>query len=105
MAFAKIYMKNPHTGQLREAPVGFSWTFLIFGGFVGLYRKDYFEGLLWVVGAIITSGLTSLIGGFIYNKRFLKKLLNEGFKVTNATMPIEHISTKLQLPLEVIDAK
>lgn len=103
MAFAKLYMKNENTGQMREAPVGFSWTFGIFGGFVALYRKDYIEGLFWIFGQFMTAGFTSIIGGFIYNKRYIKKLMNEGFKVKSATMDMDRINSSLKMELETID--
>ena len=30
MAFTKIIFKNPNTGAIKEAPVGFSWTCLLY---------------------------------------------------------------------------
>ena len=41
MASDVIYFENPNTGARREAPVGFSWTVLFFGGFVPLVRGDW----------------------------------------------------------------
>lgn len=103
LAFAELYLKNENTGQLRVAPVGICWPFLIFGGFVPLYRKDYVSGFIWIGAIILTSGLASIVGADLYNKRYLKRLINEGYKIKSATMPIEQISSKLKLPLEVLN--
>jgi len=103
MAFAKLYMKNENTGQMREAPVGFSWTFAIFGGFVALYRREYFEGIIWLCAGMVTGGLINLVGAFFYNKMYTKDLVNDGFKVKSATADMDRINSKLKMELETID--
>ena len=77
MAFAKVNLKHPEFEVIKEAPVGFSWTVFFFGFFPPIFRGDKKWGLIILVAAVITLGLSSLIFMFIYNKLYLKSLLNK----------------------------
>lgn len=95
MAFATLHLENPRTGQLRQAPVGFSWTTLFFGLFPALLRGHWIGALIQFVCALFTIGLSGFVFAFIYNKMYLRHLLNEGFKVTGATMPVEAVERRI----------
>ena len=42
MADNALYFKNPNTGETRKAPVGFSWSSILFNVFmVSLFRRDF----------------------------------------------------------------
>lgn len=99
MAFATLHLENPRTGQLRQAPVGFSWTTMFFGFIPALWRGHWMGAIIQLVCAIVTVGLSGLVFMFIYNKMYLRHLLNEGFKVAGATMPIEHIERRIGFTL------
>ena len=101
MAYDTIYFQNPTTGQLREAPVGFSWTLFFFGCFPAFFRSDWKWGFLMFLLALVSFGLSWLIFPFIYNKLYIKDLVNNGYKVKSiAKGSKESLELKLGLRLE-----
>ena len=99
MAFATINFENPHTGALKQAPVGFSWTTFFFGFFPALLRGHWVGAIVQILLALITAGLSNLVFMFIYNKMYIKHLLGDGYKVSSSTHSVEHIEAKLSLKL------
>ena len=105
MAYASIYFVNPHTGAMKEAPVGFSWTTFFFGIFPALIRGDWKWGLIMLILALITMGFSNLVFMFIYNKMYIKDLIDAGFKaksISNADM--DFVAGKLGLNIPRLDA-
>lgn len=96
MAYATVFFKNPHTGQMRAAPVGFSWTTFFFGFFPAILRGHWSMGLLMIPLALVTLGLSGLYFSFAYNKIYLNHLMNEGYLATGSTMPLELIGQKIK---------
>ena len=74
-----VNLKHKDTGVVKTAPLGFSWTSLFFGAFVPLLRGDVKWFLLGMVIIIATFGLGLLIIPFIYNKIYIKNLMEKGY--------------------------
>jgi hypothetical protein len=102
MAFTTLIMKNPHTGEIKKAPVGVSWTSGFFGPFVPLTRSHFSGAFLWLLFAMCSGGASVLVQLFIYNKRYLKRLIDNGYQVKYSPMSIEHVASKLNMSLPVI---
>ena len=80
MAYTSIIFKNPNTGAMREAPVGYSWTTLFFGCFPALFRGDWKWAVIMIIIGLFTFNLSTIIFSFIYNKFYIKDLIGAGFK-------------------------
>jgi hypothetical protein len=83
MAYTTIHFKNPNSGELRQAPVGFSWTTLLFGCFPALFRGDWKWFSIQLLIALFTYGLSTFVFMFIYNKLYIKELINKGYKAAS----------------------
>lgn len=104
MAFDKLYLKNPASGELKQAPVGFSFTTLFFGFFPALFRSDWkWAAIIFVIGWI-TLGFGNLVFAFIYNKLSIKDLIYaNGFKVTGSQKNnLQRISNSLGIELPLL---
>ncbi len=66
-------------GVIKKAPVGFSWTMLLFGPFVPLFRGDVKWTILHLL-LLLLFGIGWIILPFIYNKRYIINLLERGYK-------------------------
>src|SRR5437763_223617 len=78
----KLALENPNTGIIKKAPVGFSWTTLFFSGLPALFRGDIKWLIVQFLIACCTFGVSGIVFAFIYNKIYIQKLLEKGFKVT-----------------------
>lgn len=92
MAYDTAYMANPHTGQIKTAPIGFSWTMFFFGFFAPMIRGDWkWFGIIFglaILAALISFGLLGwvpgIVGAFIWNRSYLNDLIGRGFKLKGA---------------------
>lgn len=101
MANNRIYFENPRTGQLKEAPVGFSWTTFFFGPFPMLFRGNWKWFAIIFILALLTWGLSSIVFMFIINKLYIKDLVDDGFKAKSVkigTLEQVSMSVGFQLP-------
>lgn len=74
----KINMVNPF-GVTKEVKLGFSWTMLFFGCFVPLIRGDIKWFLITLLVAFVTAGISWFVFPFIYNKFYIKDLIEKGW--------------------------
>lgn len=74
-----IKLKHKDTGVVKNAPTGFSWTSLFFGFFPPLLRGDVKWFILAMIIAVFTFGISWLILPFIYNKIYIKNLMEIGY--------------------------
>ena len=106
MAFAKVILERDLGGykEIKEAPVGFSWTMLFFGVFVPLFRGDWKWAAITLLAAFITSGLSWFIFPFFYNKFYLKDLIKQGYKIkTVKGTTIEQVEAYIGMEVETIN--
>lgn len=74
-----VTLKHKDSGIIKQAKLGFSWTTLFFGIFPALFRGDWKWGLIMFVVAMCTFGFSWLIFPFVYNKIYIKELLEKGY--------------------------
>ncbi|MCR6109838.1 DUF2628 domain-containing protein [Bacillus sp. A301a_S52] len=86
----RVQLKN-NAGVIKEVKVGFSWTTLFFGFFPALFRGDLkWATILFIITLVVgiaTVGFGAWVPGvvfsFVYNKLFIKDLLDKGYKPAN----------------------
>jgi hypothetical protein len=99
-------MENPDTGIIKKAPVGFSWTTLFFCGLPAFFRGDFKWFFIQLLLACFTGGLSNLLFSFIYNKIYIEKLLEKGFKVRDVEKGmLEDAKRKLGINLPKFDTQ
>ncbi|HEM3560697.1 TPA: DUF2628 domain-containing protein [Streptococcus suis] len=103
----KINLTNEF-GQIKQAPLGFSWTTFFFTMWVAVFRKDWkWAGIMFAANALIGTLASqfdlgylvfavNIVMGFLYNKLYLKELQKKGWKPATDS-DAELIRTKGQI--------
>ena len=98
----KLEFTHPKREVVRIAPIGFSWTTLIFGGFPALLRGHFIAALIIFIIILVSSGIAALIFPFFYNKWYVKSLIKKGFLVSSVQGDFKKISARFKENLPVM---
>ena len=98
----KLTLQHPNTGIIKTAPLGFSWTTLFFGALPALFRGDFKWFLIQAI--LMPLAIPPLVFPFIYNRIFLRRLLEQGYKVqSTGGKSIEDLNARLGIRLPVLE--
>ncbi len=76
-----VPIKHKESGMMKNGYYGFSWTYLIFGWFVPLFRGELGVGALHFLFTFVTFGLWQFILSFLYNKQYMTRMLTNGWEL------------------------
>lgn len=93
----KVRLIHATAGIVKNGYVGYSWSYLIFGWFVPVYRGEIGIGVLHLVIALISVGLSQLIFPFIYNRQFMNRMLTSGWLLDPTDPNYEFAKVKLNV--------
>lgn len=79
-----VTIKHPATGLTRKGYFGFSWTYLIFGFFVPLFRGELGVAALHCLFSMLTLGLWQFLACFLYNKQYMIRMLEKGYVLADS---------------------
>ena len=101
----KIVFEHPSTGEIKVAPVGFSWSTLLFGALIPLYRGDYkWAILMFIIDCLTLIVIGHFIFAVIYNEIFIKDLVRKGFRVRDVIDGnLKDAEMKLKIRLKKIE--
>ena len=91
----RISIKHPESGLVKSGYYGFSWTYLLFGWFVPLFRSELGVGALHLLFTIMTFGLWQLIVCFLYNRQYMTRMLTNGWVLAGSDADNVVAGTKL----------
>ena len=80
----KIKVKHNESGVQKNCFVGYSWTYLIFGFFVPIFRGEISIGVFHFILSLVTFGIFQLIMPFLYNKQYSIRLLNNSWSLNDS---------------------
>ncbi len=79
----KVNIKHTTSGIVKGGYYGFSWTYLIFGWMVPIFRGEIGIGALHLLFTLITLGIFQLIMPFLYNQQYSTRLLTSGWELAD----------------------
>jgi len=99
MAFSTLNLKHPEYEVVKQAHVGFSWTVFFFSFFPPLFRGDLKWSIVILIAALVTFGISTLVFMFIYNKLYIKSLLDSGYTSVDSEEVLSPIEAKLGMKI------
>ena len=107
MAKTKISLYHPDRQKFCLAPVGFSWTTLIFGPFPLALRRPCAWMLMFAVGLIgpATFLVSDLVFAFCVNRLYIRSLIKKGYRVRGvAVEKLDEVARSLGYSREKLEA-
>ena len=86
-----------NSGLAKNGYVGYSWTYLVLGWFVPMFRGELGIGVLHFAFTLISAGLSQLIFPLIYNRQYMTRMLTSGWQLDSSDPNYDLVKHKLNV--------
>lgn len=93
----RIRIVHSSSGVGKSGYVGYSWTYLIFGWFVPVFRGELVIGLIHLVITLVSFGLSQIVFPFVYNRQYMNRMLTSGWVLDSSDSNYEMAKSKLNI--------
>ncbi len=90
-----VLVKHQQSGLVKKGFFGFSWTYLLFGWLVPIFRGEVGIGLLHLALTAVTFGVFQIVMPFLYNKQYMTRLLTSGWQLSDEQAVMSTARVKL----------
>jgi hypothetical protein len=90
-----VMLVNPNSGLTKKGRYGYSWTYLFFGWWVPLFRGEIGIALLHLIATVCTFGIWQIVFSFMYNRQYMTRLLDAGYKLHDDEYKMNDARAKL----------
>ena len=95
----RLHLKIKILVKLKLHQLAFLGQHFFFSGIPALLRGHIGMGIVMIILAIFTGGLSTIIFAFIYNKMYIKYMIGSGAKMSSSTMSDDALKAKLALEI------
>jgi hypothetical protein len=92
-----LLTKHEQSGLLKKGFYGYSWTYLLFGFFVPIFRGEIGIGLLHIVLNILTLGVFQIVMPYLYNRQFMTRQLTSGWIFADTAPKVARAKMQLKI--------
>ena len=78
-----VLVKHQQSGLVKKGYFGYSWTYLLFGWLVPVFRGEIGIGVLHLVLTAFTFGIFQIVMPYLYNKQYMTRLLTSGWQLSD----------------------
>ena len=94
-----VLVKHQQSGLVKRGYFGYSWTYLLFGWLVPIFRGEVGIGVLHLLLTAFTFGIFQIVMPFLYNKQYMTRLLTSGWQLSDEESTMAAARLKLGIAL------
>lgn len=94
-----VLVKHQQSGLVKKGYFGYSWTYLVFGWLVPIFRGEVGIGVLHLLLTAFTFGIFQIVMPFLYNKQYMTRLLTSGWQLSDEESAMAAARLKLGIAL------
>ena len=91
----KIVVKHTQSGLQKNGYIGSCWTYVLFGGFVPIFRGEIGIGLTHIFLSTISLGMFNIVMSYYYNFQHMKRLVTNGWVIDETELDTAFAKMKL----------
>ena len=90
-----VLVKHHQSGLVKKGYFGYSWTYLLFGWLVPVFRGEIGIGVLHLILTCLTFGIFQIFMPYLYNRQYMTRLLTTGWQLNDQDRIMAEARTKL----------
>ena len=97
-----VMIQHPQSGLTKKGFFGYSWTYLLFGWLVPVFRGEIGIGLMHLVFTVVTAGIFQAVMPFLYNRQYTSRQLTNGWVLADSVEKVQQARFRLRIAVPTI---